>query len=56
MGISQEEMQLVRESLKVRFDATETVPGTRSSHHFIPQSKSTIKHKLTSEDDYFPNI
>ena len=51
--ISQEEMQVVRASLKERFDASEMIPGTRKSHHFIPQSKSKLMHKLTSEDNTF---
>ena len=28
-----------------------TVPGTQSSHHFIPLSSSKIAHKLSSEDE-----
>ena len=49
-GISQESMVDVRKQLQKRFDGGKTVPGTRSSHHFIPLSSSTIGHKLTSED------
>ena len=52
-GISQEEMIEVRKSLKNRFDRSKRVPGTRASHHFIPQSCNTIAHKLTSEDEKF---
>lgn len=33
-----------------------TLPGTRSSYHFIPLSSSQIGHKLSSEDDLFVHI
>jgi len=55
-GISQDEMVPVRESLKERFSKSKTVPGTRSSHHFLPWSPWKIAHKLTSEDADFVQI
>ena len=39
VGISHEEMHIVRASLKARFDASKTIPGTRKSHHLILQTK-----------------
>ena len=50
-GISKETMGEVRKSLEERFSRGNTVPGTRSSHHFIPLSSSKIAHKLSSEDE-----
>ena len=50
-GISKETMDEVRKSLEERFSRGNTVPGTRSSHHFIPLSSSKIAHKLSSEDE-----
>ena len=49
-GYSKETMDEVRKSLEERFSRGNTVPGTRSSHHFIPLSSSKIAHKLSSED------
>ena len=54
-GISKETMTGVRKSLEERFSRGNTVPGTRSSHHFVPLSSSKIAHKLTSEDDFYVN-
>ena len=51
--ISQEEMVVTRKSLEERFTKGDTVPGTRSSHHFVPISSSKIGHKLCSEDDSY---
>ena len=39
-----------------RFEDGKTLPGTRSSHHFIPQSVSQTGHKLCNEDDLFVDI
>ena len=39
--------------LKDCFAKSKTVPGTRSSHHFVPISCNKIAHKLTSEDREF---
>ena len=49
IGIRLEEMQIVWASLKEHFDASGTIPDTRKSHHFIPQTKTNLLHKLTSE-------
>ena len=40
-----------RKSLVEWFSRGNTVPGTQSSHHFIPLSSSKIAHKLSSEDE-----
>ena len=48
-GISKETMDEVRKSLEEQFSRGNTVPGTQSSHHFIPLSSSKIAHKLLSE-------
>ena len=42
--------------MEKRFEDGKTVPSTRSSHHFIPQSTSQIGHKQGSEDDSFVDI
>ena len=42
--------------MEKRFEDGKTVPSTRSSHHFIPQSISQIGHKQGSEDDSFVDI
>ena len=39
VGISHEEIHIVRASLKAHFNASKTIPGTRKSHHFILQTK-----------------
>ena len=43
----------VRADLEDRFTKSMTVPGTRSSHHFVPIPCNKIAHKLTSEDREF---
>ena len=43
----------VRADFKDRFTKLKIVPGTRSSHHFVPISCNKIAHKLTSEDREF---
>ena len=35
------------------FAKSKTMPGTRSSHHFVPISCKKIAHKLASEDREF---
>ena len=50
-GISKETMDEVCKSLEERFSSGNTVPGTRSSHHFIPLSSSKIVHKPSTEDE-----
>ena len=49
-GVSQEEIVNARADLEDRFTESKTMPGTRSSHHFLPLSCNKIAHKLTSED------
>ena len=55
-GIDKEDMVEVREKMEKRFEGGKTVPGTRSSHHFIPQWASQIEYKLCSKDDSFVHI
>ena len=50
-GISKETMGGVYKSIVEQFSRGNTVPGTQSSHHFIPLSSSKIAHKLSSEDE-----
>ena len=50
-GISKKVMELVRISSKERFSRGSTVPGTRSSHHFVPLSLSKIARKYAREDE-----
>ena len=50
-GIDKETMGGVHKSLVEQFSRGNTVPGTHSSHHFIPLSSSKIAHKLSSEDE-----
>ena len=45
-----------REKMDKRLEDGKAIPGTRSSHHFIPQSASQIGHKLCIEDDSFVDI
>ena len=49
-GIIKETMDEVRKPLKERFSRGNTVLGTPSSQHIIPQSSSKIARKLSSED------
>ena len=55
-GSDKEDMVEVREKMEKRFEDGKAVPGTRSSHHFIPQSASPSGHKLCSEDVSFVDI
>ena len=55
-GIDKEDMVEVREKMEKRFEGGKTVPGTRSSHHFIPQWASQIEYKPCSKDDSFVHI
>ena len=50
-GISKELMNEVCKSLEKQFSRGNTVPGTLSSHHFIPLPSSKITHKLSSVDE-----
>ena len=52
-GVSQEEIVNVCADLEDRFAKSKTVPGTRSSHHFVLISSNKIARKLTSEDREF---
>ena len=52
-SVRQEEMVNVRTDLEEHFAKSKIVPGTRSSHHFVPISCNKIAHKLTSEDGNF---
>ena len=56
IGIDKTEMQEVRKEMEKRYEDGDTVPGTRSSHHFIPLSSSKIGHKLCSEDESFVDV
>ena len=40
-----ETMNKLRLDLNKRFEVAETVPGTRSFHHYIPLSENTIGFK-----------
>ena len=51
-SVSQEEMDNVCD-VEDFFAKSKTVPGTRSSHHFVPISCNKIAHELTSEDREF---
>ena len=53
LSVSQEEMVNIRADLEDRFAKSKTMPGTRSSHHFVPISCNKIANKLTSEDREF---
>ena len=52
-GVIQEEMVNVRGDLEDHFAKSKTMPGTRSSEHFVPISSNKIPHKLASEDSEF---
>ena len=51
--ITKEEMIETRDFLKKRFDLGHAIPGTRSFHHFVPESENVIQFKRTSEDEMF---
>ena len=55
-GSDKEDMVEVTEKMEKRFEDGKAVPGTRSSHHFIPQSASQSGHKLYGEDVSFVDI
>ena len=52
-GVSHKEMVNVYADLEDRFAKSKAVPGTRSSHYFVPISCNKIVHKLTSKDREF---
>ena len=47
-GVSQEELVNVHADLEDSFAKSKTLPGTRSSYHFVPISCNKIAHKLTN--------
>ena len=51
VGIDKLRMAEVHDSLKKRFESGNTIPGTKSNHHFTPNSTSEISYKLTSEHE-----
>ena len=55
-AIDKDGMHEERTNMEKQYEDGVTVPGTRSSHHFIPQAASQIGHKLCSEDDSFVDI
>ena len=55
LGIDKEDMVEVREKMEKRFEDGKTVPGTKSSPHFISQSASQIDTNC-NEDESFVNI
>ena len=52
-GVSQEEMVNVHADLEDCFAKSKTMPGIKSSHHFVPISCNKVANKLTSEDREF---
>ena len=46
-------MVQVREDLEKRYSLGDTVPGTRSCHHFQPVSSNSVKAKQLSDDDVY---
>ena len=53
LGVGQEEMVNVRADLEDRVTRLKTVPGTRSSHHFVSIYWNKIAYKLKNEDREF---
>ena len=51
--VTQEEVVNVHANLEDCFAKSKTVPGTRSSHHFVPISCNKIAHNITSEYSEF---
>ena len=37
--------------MKISFEKSKTLPGTRMYHHFVPQSKCKISYKITSDEE-----
>ena len=54
-GICKESIISV-ENLEKWYEGGDVVPGTRSSHHFVPISSSWIGHKLTSKNESYVDI
>ena len=55
-SVSQEEMVNVHADLEDCFAKSKTMPGTRSSHHFVPIYCNKIAHKLISESREFLQV
>ena len=53
LGVGQEKMVNVRADLEDRATKLNTVPGTRSSHHFVSIYCNKIANKLKNEDREF---
>ena len=49
-SIYKEDMVQVREILERRYSLGDSIPGTRSCHHFKPVSTTSIDGKLLSDD------
>ena len=49
-SIYKNEMVSVRERLEERYAQGDTIPGTRSCHHFEPVSTTTVKAKQLCDD------
>ena len=54
-GICKDSMISI-ENLEKWYEGGNTVPGTQSSHHFVPLSSSRIVHMQTSEDESYVDI
>ena len=52
-GVSQEKMVIVHADLEDCFAKSKTMPGTKTSHHFVPISCNKVANKLTSGDREF---
>ena len=48
-----DEIDVIRSELTSRFSLTQTIPGTRSYHQFVPKSTFSIKMKGVSDDNEF---
>ena len=48
--IDKEDMVAVKDNLKPQYELGDTVPGTRSYHHFVPTSQYTIEGKQFTVD------
>ena len=53
LGVGQEEMVNVRADLEDRVTRLKTVPGKRSSHHFVSIYCNKIAYKFKNEDSFF---
>ena len=53
IAIDKNDMEKVREDLNERYKLGQTVEGTRSLHHFEPESTSVVKAKYLSAEESF---